>query len=248
MWRIKIRWDNSVPRDSSPESCSLARDFSAREKSPHNFWAYNPWSLKLWKTETSGVPGSSSSRAHAKTTWTHSLWAPVWGSKLKGIRDIWGKTELSSIRASAGGQVSPTHKCWQRPLFPSWALPRPNHKACRWVSYLRLHQPSSHCLLQPLDEALPHAAFRPTQAVYSDFSIWMAYLGLCFRFSYVLSNKQLLALASPYTSCHPFPPSSVPLAHLPQAWHCQCLALVHSLAPPGTSKPSTSSSHLQITL
>ena len=40
-------------------------------------------------------------------------------SRLKDIRDIWGGAELSSIRVRAKRQLSPTQKCWQRPLFLS---------------------------------------------------------------------------------------------------------------------------------
>ena len=61
--------------------------------------------------------------------------------------DIWGRTELSSIRArQSGGQLFPGQKYWQRPLFLFWALYANSHRAGRRAPYLRLHQPGSHCL------------------------------------------------------------------------------------------------------
>ena len=59
---------------------------------------------------------------------------------------------MSGIRVRAGEQqLSPSQKCWQRPLFDE---PFP-HKDSRQAPYLRLHQPGYHCFPHPFDSLIP---------------------------------------------------------------------------------------------
>ena len=72
-----------------------------------------------------------------------------WGSSLKGTSGIQRRSEVSGIKASAGGQLSPRQKGGQRPLSLFWTFPPQSHRAGRMVPYLRLHQPGWHCLPHP---------------------------------------------------------------------------------------------------
>ena len=51
-----------------------------------------------------------------------------WGWSLKGTRDIQGRTEVSSIKARVGGQLSSRQKGGDRPLSLFWVLPSQNHR------------------------------------------------------------------------------------------------------------------------
>ena len=94
------------------------------------------------------------------------------GISLKGTRDIWGETELSGIRARAGGSFLPDRSA-NRGLY-SFDEPSPN-RARRWAPHLSLHQPSSHYLPCPGDSLrLPHSTFGPTQAISSGFFMQMS--------------------------------------------------------------------------
>ena len=52
-----------------------------------------------------------------KRTWTH-LDLQHRGSRLKGIREIWGGNELCDIRARGGGQLSPRQKMLVKAIAP----------------------------------------------------------------------------------------------------------------------------------
>ena len=76
-------------------------------------------------------------------------------SRLKGIRDIWGGTELSGIRTRAGGGSFLTDRSASIGYF-SFSAPAPqSYKASRWAAYLRLHQPGSYLFPHPGDSLRP---------------------------------------------------------------------------------------------
>ena len=58
-----------------------------------------------------------------RLTWTHSLWAPVWGQQVERHHRPMGRNRIVQHQGESWGQLSPRKKCWQRPLFLFWALP-----------------------------------------------------------------------------------------------------------------------------
>ena len=125
------------------------------------------------------------------------------------------------------GQLSPRQKCWQRPLFLYWDFqptePEGGCHVCVSITWITL-------LALPwwFPKVPPHPNFGPNQNV----SIWMACHGSCFRLSKSSQKKPSIWSQGVLSGPRPGSSSSWPWF---TAWPC----LV-------TSKPCTSTSHLQI--
>ena len=171
---------------------------------------------------------------HAQN-YSDSLWDPVPGNRLKSMRHM-GRNWIVQHQDENGGQLSPRQKCWQQPLFLCSALPPQSQQAGARSdtpsNWLTLFAPSGDSLRPCFTQLSGPPMLFPVAFLHE----WL-----------VLANAS------------DFPKFS----QTSRIWLCWTLYLSLSCPRPGTrsswrwvttrpllgtSKPSTSSIHLQIAL
>ena len=186
-----------------------------------NFWDPRKFLLKDLHTDLCGLTPSE----------------PQCGdSRLKTIRHIQRRTELSSMTVRGGGQLSPRQKCWQRPLFLFGAL-TPQRWPAGFISETHIYM--THCLTHPGDFmrlCLTHLV-GPTKLFPVAFpNKWL----ILAHASDIPKFSQTGGIWLQRALCHLLScPRSDTSSSQPwfTAWPCL-----------GISKPITRSSHLEITL
>ena len=184
VWEIKIRRDISGERGPSPILHSPAQGSSARKMSPW-FLAVKPsrdWSCgrqNLLKPQA--VPLK---KPMHRLIWIHSLWAPVWGQHIERQQRHKGRNWIVWHQGESWGTAFSQTEVLADAIVTFLSRPPTEPQTSRWVPYLRLHQPGSHCLPHPgnlVGPAPPN--FQTHPSCFQGFSTWMACLGPGFRFS-----------------------------------------------------------------
>ena len=138
------------------------------------------WELRLWTQKPLGNQAVPLKEPTHRLTWTHSLWAPAdwkapetYGEKLSCSATGWElKGSFLPDKSAGRGHCSFSEPSPNR-------VTEPAGRCCIWDS-INL----AHSLSHSGDSLRPHlSTFRPIQAISSGFSIWMACLGSCSRFS-----------------------------------------------------------------
>ena len=114
---IKIERDMSGVRDPSPTPDYPAQGSSTRKISPKTSGCKNQWGLeqwrKLWDSQAFPLEGPTTDLGLLRLTPSGLQHR---GSSWKDTCSIQGGTEVSGIKARAGGQLFPREKGRQRPL------------------------------------------------------------------------------------------------------------------------------------
>lgn len=135
----------------------------------HSFWLRKPVVIVaegLWlRQKPSEDPGVLKGPMHSLMCWsTHSPWAPMLKKQLKKQQDILRETELSGFRAKAR-VAGVFQKCWQKPLFPYWALPSIQHadtgRLHIWI-FTSMSNIVHPVLVIPWDPTPPHFQTHPS--------------------------------------------------------------------------------------
>ena len=161
-----------------------------------------------------------------------------WSSSLKGPRDIQGRTKLSSrARTGDGGSFLPDRSAGREAIVPILKSLAPN-RAGRWVPCLRPHQSSSHCF--PCPGSLRPCPIRlsgPPKLLVVAFSHKWSVLAHASDFPKISQTSSIWPQCILYLLLGGPTPGNSSSQPWFTAWPCL-----------GTSKPSTSSNHLQTAL